>query len=79
MFIPLRDENPTQRFPYVTVSLIAFNVLIFVYQVISPQGLQYHVLRLGAIPFELTHFQSISDTFSKYGIDIVRISPPCLS
>ncbi len=30
--IPLRDENPTKRFPFVTVSLIAANVLAFFYE-----------------------------------------------
>ena len=75
MFIPLKDENPTQRFPYVTVLLIAMNCLIFAIQAFSPQGLQFHVLRLGAIPYEITHFRSI-DTFVQYGVDIVRVSPP---
>jgi len=68
MFIPLKDENPTQRFPVVTVVLIALNILIFLYQVFSPQGLEYHVLRMGAIPYEITHFTTV--TF------FPRISPP---
>ncbi len=68
MFIPLRDENPTRRFPIVTVALIALNILIFFYQVFSPQGLEYHVLRMGAIPYEITHFTTV--TF------FPRISPP---
>jgi len=59
MFIPLRDDNPTSRFPYVTVLFIALNILIFVYQVFSPDGLQYHIYKMGAIPYELTHFKSI--------------------
>ena len=56
MFIPLKDENPTSRFPYVTVFLIALNILIFLYQFFSPQGLQHYVLKMGAIPYEITHF-----------------------
>ncbi|MDH5468856.1 MAG: rhomboid family intramembrane serine protease [Candidatus Aminicenantes bacterium] len=68
MFIPLKDENPTRRFPIVTVILIALNILIFLYQVFSPQGLEYHVLRMGAIPYEITHFTTV--TF------FPRISPP---
>ena len=68
MFIPLKDENPTRRFPIVTVTLIALNILIFLYQVFSPQGLEYHVLRMGAIPYEITHFTTV--TF------FPRISPP---
>ena len=59
MFIPLKDDNPTSRFPYVTVLFIALNILIFFFQILSPEGLQYHVLRMGAIPYEITHFSSV--------------------
>ena len=68
MFIPLKDENPTQRFPVVTVVLITLNVLVFLYQIFSPQGLQYSIYRMGAIPYEITHFTTISQ--------LPRISPP---
>ena len=68
MFIPLKDENPTQRFPVVTVVLITLNVLIFLYQIFSPEGLQYSIYRMGAIPYEITHFTTISQ--------LPRISPP---
>jgi membrane associated rhomboid family serine protease len=68
MFIPLKDENPTQRFPVVTVVLITLNVLVFLYQIFSPEGLQYSVYRMGAIPYEITHFTTISQ--------LPRISPP---
>jgi membrane associated rhomboid family serine protease len=36
MVIPLHDDNPTERFPFVTVLLIAVNV--FVYLFIQPHG-----------------------------------------
>lgn len=68
MFIPLRDENPTQRFPVVTVIIITLNVLVFVYQAFSPQGLQYSIYRMGAIPYEITHLTTIAS--------LPRISPP---
>ena len=68
MFIPLKDYNPTQRFPVITVVFIALNILIFFYQVSSPEGLQYHVFRMGAIPFEITHFTTLTE--------IPRLFPP---
>ncbi len=34
--LPLKDDNPTQRFPILTVLLIALNVLIFAYQSTKP-------------------------------------------
>ncbi len=45
--------------PFVTVLLVAANVVIFFYQAVSPQGLQMAALRFGAIPFEITHFRSL--------------------
>jgi membrane associated rhomboid family serine protease len=61
MFIPLKDENPTSRFPVITVMFIAANIGIFLYQILSPQGLSYHILKMGIIPYEITHFQSLPD------------------
>jgi membrane associated rhomboid family serine protease len=68
MFIPLRDENPTRRFPAVTILLIALNSGIFIAQVISPQGLSYHVMRMGVVPYEISHFRSLAEG--------LRLSPP---
>ena len=31
MVIPLHDDNPTQRFPFVTVAIIALNVLLYIF------------------------------------------------
>ncbi|MBN1272489.1 MAG: rhomboid family intramembrane serine protease [Candidatus Aminicenantes bacterium] len=66
--MPLKDENPTQRFSYVTVFLIALNIIIFLLQVFSSHGLEGSIIRMGAIPYELTHFRTLP-YFS-------RISPP---
>jgi membrane associated rhomboid family serine protease len=74
MFIPLKDENPTSRFPFITVFFIALNVVVFFYQLFSPQGLQYFVYKMGAIPFELTHFTTVKIRFQ--GVILPRISPP---
>jgi len=76
MFFPLRDENPTVRFPYITLLFIGLNILVFLYQAISPEGLQYYIYKMGAIPYEITHFKSIHYfpwVFSDY---MPRISPP---
>jgi membrane associated rhomboid family serine protease len=70
MFIPLRDDNPTTRIPYVTVSLLALNILVFFFQILSPSGLEYYVLRMGAIPYEITHFTSLPIP------NVPRLAPP---
>ncbi len=36
--IPLRDENPTENFPYITVGLIVINAAVFIYQLIAGRG-----------------------------------------
>jgi membrane associated rhomboid family serine protease len=76
MFIPLKDENPTRRFPIVTFFFISANVLIFLIQMFSTQGLQYHVFKMGAIPYEITHFKSLTFMISQSGLELQRLWPP---
>ena len=57
--IPLKDDNPVERFPLVTIALVAANVAAFFWQVTGPYGLEGSVLRGGAIPYELLTFQDI--------------------
>jgi len=49
--IPLHDDNPTERTPYVTMLIIAACVVVFLYQVNlpRPQG-ETFVFQYGAIP-----------------------------
>lgn len=68
MFIPLKDENPTRHFPFLTLTLIILNTGIFLFQALSPQGLAHYVMKMGVIPYEITHFQSLGEG--------VRLSPP---
>ncbi len=76
MFVPLKDENPTSRFPYITVFFIALNILIFLCQFFSPQGLQYYVLKMGAIPYEITHFTTVSFVSPESQEPVSRLLPP---
>lgn len=56
MFIPIRDDAPTVRTPYVTVALMFLNGLIFLYMISQGKtGFQYLTYQYGYIPFELTH------------------------
>ncbi len=57
--IPLKDENPAERFPLVTIALVAVNVAAFWWQVAGPYGLEGSVLRGGAIPYEILRFEDI--------------------
>jgi len=50
MFLPLRDENPTFRFPVWTLALIAVNVAVFAAAALSPEGPTSFMLKYGAVP-----------------------------
>lgn len=53
--IPLRDVNPTRRRPWLTWSLIAANVWVFVQQLsLSPYAAELFVRRYGVVPYRLT-------------------------
>ena len=58
MFFPLKDENPTKSFAYVTVLLIAANCLVFLAMFVAgaAQGPRYRLflsVKYGVIPFEI--------------------------
>ena len=58
--IPLKDDNPTSTFPYVTVAIIAVNALVFLYQLtlqftLGIKGLAAFIYSAAAIPYEITH------------------------
>ncbi|MBI5234324.1 MAG: rhomboid family intramembrane serine protease [Deltaproteobacteria bacterium] len=58
--IPLKDDNPTSSFPFVTLSLIAVNIAIFAYETLLPQkGLDLFIARTAAIPYEIAHLTDI--------------------
>lgn len=49
--IPLHDDNPTRRFPYLTIAFISACVLVYFWQAsLGPRAGQAVVYSLGAIP-----------------------------
>jgi len=53
--VPLRDNNPTKRTPYVTYGLIATNILIFLFELtLAPQQLDGFFHLAAVVPLELT-------------------------
>ena len=51
--IPLKDNNPTSRFPLVTIVLISLNVIVYIYTDILGFGGQETVIRFGLIPYNV--------------------------
>jgi membrane associated rhomboid family serine protease len=60
MFIPIRDDNPRETFPVVTVALIVVNTLVHLYQAtMSPERAAVFLRAAGAIPLEITTLTDI--------------------
>jgi membrane associated rhomboid family serine protease len=63
--LPLKDNNPTARFPVLTVVLIVINVAVFIWQLNFPVNerleqvgygaIDQSALEYGAMPFRITH------------------------
>jgi membrane associated rhomboid family serine protease len=63
--LPLKDNNPTKRFPVITVAIIAINVVVFFWQLNFPTdprldqagfgAIDQSSLEYGAIPYRITH------------------------
>lgn len=52
--IPLKDDNPTETAPVITIGIIVLNCLIFIYQLsLTPEGLEEFLYRYGAVPVRL--------------------------
>ena len=57
--IPYKDDNPTSTIPYVTVGIIVLNILVFLYEVTSPAGMEKIAYTYGAIPQYILTFDKI--------------------
>jgi membrane associated rhomboid family serine protease len=58
--IPIKDNIPTLRRPYLTIGLIITNVLIYLYQFALGESGRDFVFQFGAIPYEITHFAEVT-------------------
>lgn len=70
--IPLNDNNPTKITPYVTYTLIAINILVFIYQLsLSSQELSQFFQTYALVPRQLTEGFTSGET--------AQIIPPVLT
>ncbi|MBI5102771.1 MAG: rhomboid family intramembrane serine protease [Nitrospirae bacterium] len=56
--IPYKDDNPARTFPFCTVLIIAVNIIIFALQLLSSRSGQDLAYSFGAVPHNITSFQS---------------------
>ena len=65
--IPIKDENPTFSTPYITIALIAINIVVFFTEPVFASGRAGQIEQItyfacnAAIPYEVTHGERISD------------------
>ncbi len=76
MFLPLKDLNPTRRFPFATVGLIAVNVVVFVYELALGRNLNTFIAAYGMTPYEITQAADLSGDIP--GLPLVHVSGPPL-
>jgi membrane associated rhomboid family serine protease len=56
LFLPLKDDNPTNTFPFVTVGVILANCFVFYHQLtLSLPAGQKFVFQWGAIPYQIVY------------------------
>jgi len=64
MFLPLRDENPSGRFPFVNIGLVLANIAVFVYELsLSPHLLRSFELSNAVVPGRISAWLSGYGTF----------------
>ena len=62
MLLPLKDDNPTSSFPFVTIGLILANGLVFYHQItLDFAESQRFISQWGAIPYQITHGEILRD------------------
>lgn len=67
--LPIKDLNPTRRFPFITYSLIAVNVGVFIWTFLqSPAKLQEIFFQLSVVPKNVTEDPFAIETY----LDFVR-------
>lgn len=57
--IPYKDDNPTSTLPLITAGIIILNILVFLYEVVSPSGMQKLAYTYGAIPHSILTFEKV--------------------
>jgi membrane associated rhomboid family serine protease len=63
--LPLRDNNPTRRFPIVNIAIILLNVLVFIYQWLLPSDqLDQMVYQMGVVPARVVSQFSLPVAFT---------------
>jgi len=53
--IPLKDENPTRTFPFITIAIIIINAAVFIYELMPGEALADKISEFAVIPYNITN------------------------
>ncbi len=74
--IPIRDENPTETTPYVTVGLIMANILVFLWEMSLPKPVLNQIIyAYGAVPLRIMTGGKIPIAYYLYGYHFTSAPP----
>ncbi|MCM8800896.1 MAG: rhomboid family intramembrane serine protease [Candidatus Omnitrophica bacterium] len=62
--IPLKDENPTRSFPFITLTIILINISVFIYELKLGSMLENKIYQFGFIPYNLIHSLGLETLFT---------------
>jgi len=62
--IPLKDDTPRTIIPFINISLIIVNVLVFIYEMSLGPQLGKFIQEYGAIPVYIVHGQNLQTLFT---------------
>jgi membrane associated rhomboid family serine protease len=57
--IPLKDNIPSQRIPFITVGLIIGNIIVYIHQLMLGQAQELFIWKYGAVAQAITTFQPV--------------------
>lgn len=68
--IPIKDRNPTHRFPFVTILILLVNVVVFLFEIsLDESGLEKFFLAYGVVP------DTIVRSLSQGSLDLIVFFP----
>jgi len=77
--IPLRDDVPSKSFPIVSITLIALNVLVFLYEFSLGPHLESFIRSWGATPAFFAQMLGGAGVVNQFGDPVRPLAPPFLT
>ncbi len=62
--LPIKDENPSYKKPWVNYSIIAINIIVFFHELSLGRAVNRFIFTYGAIPVEIVHGQRLYTIFT---------------